>query len=235
MVKRRTDRRRLARKLKELRTKAKRRMHTPVGVQRDWLASVLRGHYAYHGLPSNRLDTFYDEVRRFWYRVLNRRAWRDAHRSTGRAPLKIRVNTVNPAPIETRMMHSIEEQVMPGHPGQAKEQFQSSLPVGRYRFDQIDCLCSRPYGPQARMIPHPTRVRFSASHVENFGDWGHPGQVQIWTPAPYSILPDCGHLMSCPTVAYSHRTNRLTVSNRAIRAAAAATERCRYLSSVLAV
>jgi NAD(P)-dependent dehydrogenase (short-subunit alcohol dehydrogenase family) len=48
------------------------------------------------------------------------------------APLKIRVNTINPAPIETRMMRSIEEQLAPGHPGQAKEQFQSTLPLGRY-------------------------------------------------------------------------------------------------------
>jgi len=48
------------------------------------------------------------------------------------APLKIRVNTVNPAPIETRMMRSLEEQVAPGHPGQVKEQFQSALPLGRY-------------------------------------------------------------------------------------------------------
>jgi RNA-directed DNA polymerase len=78
VVKRRTDRRRLVRKLKELRAEAWRRMHAPVGVQRDWLASVLRGHYAYYGLPSNwhRLDTFYDEVRRLWYHVLNRRSQR---------------------------------------------------------------------------------------------------------------------------------------------------------------
>lgn len=78
VVKRRTDRRRLLRKLKELRDEAWWRMHAPVGVQRDWLASVLRGHYAYYGLPSNwhRLDAFYDEVRRLWYRVLNRRSQR---------------------------------------------------------------------------------------------------------------------------------------------------------------
>ena len=76
MVKRRTNRRRLVRKLKELRAEAWRRMHAPVGVQREWLASVLRGHYAYYGLPSNwhRLDTFYNEVRRLWYLVLNRRS-----------------------------------------------------------------------------------------------------------------------------------------------------------------
>jgi 3alpha(or 20beta)-hydroxysteroid dehydrogenase len=48
------------------------------------------------------------------------------------APLNIRVNTVNPAPIETRMMRSIEEQLAPGHPAQAKEQVKSRLPLGRY-------------------------------------------------------------------------------------------------------
>jgi len=48
------------------------------------------------------------------------------------APLKIRVNTVNPAPIETRMMRSLEEQFVPGHPGQAKEQMQATIPLGRY-------------------------------------------------------------------------------------------------------
>ncbi len=48
------------------------------------------------------------------------------------APLKIRVNTINPAPIETRMMRSLEEQTAPGHSGQAKEQHQSALPMGRY-------------------------------------------------------------------------------------------------------
>ena len=47
VVKRRTDRRRLMLKLKELRAGAWRRMHAPVGVQRKWLASVLRGLYAY--------------------------------------------------------------------------------------------------------------------------------------------------------------------------------------------
>src|SRR5215472_16041266 len=48
------------------------------------------------------------------------------------APLKIRVNTINPAPIESRMMRSIEAQMAPGLAGQAKEQFQSGLPLGRY-------------------------------------------------------------------------------------------------------
>ena len=50
-------------------------MHTPVALQYQWLCSVLRGHYAYFGLPSNfdRIHAFYQETRRLWYRALNRR------------------------------------------------------------------------------------------------------------------------------------------------------------------
>ena len=78
VVKRRTDRMRLTRKLKELGIQARRRMHTPVVLQYQWLCSVLRGHYAYFGLPSNsdRLGAFYQETRRIWYRALNRRSQR---------------------------------------------------------------------------------------------------------------------------------------------------------------
>jgi hypothetical protein len=68
VVKRRTDRMRLTRKLKELGIQARRRMHTPVVLQYQWLCSALRGHYAYFGLPSNwdRLGAFYQETRRIW-------------------------------------------------------------------------------------------------------------------------------------------------------------------------
>src|ERR1700719_3599973 len=78
VVERRTDRMRLTRKLKELGIQARRRMHTPVVLQYQWLCSVLRGHYAYFGLPSNwdRLGAFYQETRRIWYRALNRRSQR---------------------------------------------------------------------------------------------------------------------------------------------------------------
>jgi len=106
VVKRRTDRRRLVRKLKELRAEAWRRMHAPVGMQRDWLASVLRGHYAYYGLPSNwhRLDTFYNEVRRLWYRVLNHRSqrrltWPRFYKLLERFPLpRARISHPRPVP-----------------------------------------------------------------------------------------------------------------------------------------
>jgi NAD(P)-dependent dehydrogenase (short-subunit alcohol dehydrogenase family) len=48
------------------------------------------------------------------------------------APLKIRVNTVNPAPIETRMMRSLEDGFAPGQAAQAKQQILGGIPMARY-------------------------------------------------------------------------------------------------------
>lgn len=48
------------------------------------------------------------------------------------APFKIRVNTVNPAPTETRMMRSLEEGIMPGGAALAHETISNSIPLGRY-------------------------------------------------------------------------------------------------------
>jgi RNA-directed DNA polymerase len=78
VVKRRTDRQRLTRKLKEFRSEARRRMHRPIVVQNRWLCRVLRGHFAYFGLPSNwdRLNAFYQETRCIWYCARNRRSQR---------------------------------------------------------------------------------------------------------------------------------------------------------------
>mgnify|MGYP005817012517 CR=1 FL=1 len=44
----------------------------------------------------------------------------------------IRVNTIHPAPIETRMMRSIEEGAAPGAPANAKAGFEAAIPAGRY-------------------------------------------------------------------------------------------------------
>ncbi len=48
------------------------------------------------------------------------------------APYGIRVNTVNPAPIETRMMRSLEEGFAPGAADQAKQRIAASVPLQRY-------------------------------------------------------------------------------------------------------
>ncbi len=45
---------------------------------------------------------------------------------------KIRVNTVNPSPVETRMMRSIEEGIAPGGADAAKAQMEANIPMGRY-------------------------------------------------------------------------------------------------------
>ncbi|BAU58620.1 SDR family oxidoreductase [Halorhodospira halochloris] len=44
----------------------------------------------------------------------------------------IRVNSVNPGPVDNRMMRSIEDQVQPGHGEEVKEGFVSRIPLGRY-------------------------------------------------------------------------------------------------------
>ena len=48
------------------------------------------------------------------------------------AEQNIRVNTINPSPVETRMMRSLEEGLMPGESDQAKDLMLSNIPLGRY-------------------------------------------------------------------------------------------------------
>ena len=48
------------------------------------------------------------------------------------ASSKIRVNTVNPSPVDTRMMRSIEEGFSPGDGGKIKSMFETQIPLGRY-------------------------------------------------------------------------------------------------------
>jgi len=76
IVKRKTQSKRLTRKLKALRQEAWRHMHSPLAEQHRWLSSVLRGHYGYYGVPHNypALSAFHQEVRRIWYHALRRRS-----------------------------------------------------------------------------------------------------------------------------------------------------------------
>jgi len=48
------------------------------------------------------------------------------------AEKNIRVNSVNPSPVETRMMRSLEEGLMPGEAKEAKNMLESNIPLGRY-------------------------------------------------------------------------------------------------------
>ncbi|MFT3799732.1 MAG: SDR family oxidoreductase [Burkholderiaceae bacterium] len=48
----------------------------------------------------------------------------------------VRVNTIHPSPIETRMMRSIEQGAVPGDGDRAKAKFASAIPAGRYGTPQ---------------------------------------------------------------------------------------------------
>jgi hypothetical protein len=53
IVKRKTQSKRLTRKLTALRHEAWRHMHEPLAEQHRWYASILRGHYGYYGVSHN--------------------------------------------------------------------------------------------------------------------------------------------------------------------------------------
>ena len=48
------------------------------------------------------------------------------------APMNIRVNTVNPSPVETRMMRSLEAGLTAGHASAAERSDQEPDPMQRY-------------------------------------------------------------------------------------------------------
>jgi RNA-directed DNA polymerase len=75
---RRTSRKKRVTKLAALEQEIRRRRHAPVVDQYRWLSSVLRGHYAYYGVPGNfpALALVRHRVRRVWHQALQRRSQR---------------------------------------------------------------------------------------------------------------------------------------------------------------
>jgi RNA-directed DNA polymerase len=75
-VKRRTMRKRMQAKLKEIKIELKRRMHLPVPVQGAYLRSVVAGHTRYYGVPGNSqaINSFRWWVSWLWRRTLRRRS-----------------------------------------------------------------------------------------------------------------------------------------------------------------
>ena len=65
-------------KLHVIKGELMRRRHLPVPEQGRWLASVLRGHANYYGVPGNQraLYAFRSEAVRHWYMALRRRSQR---------------------------------------------------------------------------------------------------------------------------------------------------------------
>jgi hypothetical protein len=71
-----TSQKRVRRKLKEILIELKRRLHDPVPEVGKWLASVLRGHFNYYGVPFNMraLASLRYHVTWRWWRALRRRS-----------------------------------------------------------------------------------------------------------------------------------------------------------------
>lgn len=66
------------------------------------------------------------------------------------AASRIRVNTVNPGPVDNRMMRSIEDQAEPGHGDQAKQAFEAQVALGRYATnDEIAKMALFLAGPES--------------------------------------------------------------------------------------
>ncbi len=71
-----TRRDRLTAKLKSIKVELKKRRHQKAVAQKQWISSVLRGHFQYYGVPRNSraLNVFYRQVLWHWFRALRRRS-----------------------------------------------------------------------------------------------------------------------------------------------------------------
>ena len=78
LLRRRTMKQRLRAKLREVIEILRQRRHQPIPEQGRWLASVVRGHIAYYGVPTNwaALESFRSQVGKGWSRALRRRSQR---------------------------------------------------------------------------------------------------------------------------------------------------------------
>ena len=100
-----TIKKRMRAKLHEVNNQLKRRRHLPIPEQGQWLASVLRGHYAYYAVPGNirAISTFRTQVTRHWLKALRRRSQR--HRLNWERMNRLSARWLPPA----RIMHPYPE------------------------------------------------------------------------------------------------------------------------------
>jgi RNA-directed DNA polymerase len=73
---RRSARKRMKAKIRDIKDELRRRMHTPLAEQGKWLGSVVRGFLAYHAVPNNfpAISAFRYHVIVAWVRTLRRRS-----------------------------------------------------------------------------------------------------------------------------------------------------------------
>lgn len=75
---RKTVRKKMGRKLQEIKAELRRRMHEPIPKQGVWLGSVVGGFVRYHGVPTNSpaIRHFRFQIGRYWHHALKRRSQR---------------------------------------------------------------------------------------------------------------------------------------------------------------
>jgi group II intron reverse transcriptase/maturase len=100
-VRRMTIRKRMRKKLQEIKQQLKMRMHDPVPQTGAWLRSVVQGYFNYYAVPGNldSLGLFRERVLRYWGQALKRRSQR--HRYAWVRRLKLAAQWL-PTP---RVMH----------------------------------------------------------------------------------------------------------------------------------
>lgn len=79
---------------------------------------------------------------------------------------KIRVNSIHPGPVNNRMMRSIEDQFTPNEPQKTKENFEKSIPFGRYaESGEIAQLALFLAGDESKYITGTTQVIDGGMHI----------------------------------------------------------------------
>ncbi len=75
-LERRTEKKRLRKKIQDVKGRLRRRMHDPVRTVGAWLGTVVSGHNNYYGVPGNReaLWRFRSAITAHWRHALNRRS-----------------------------------------------------------------------------------------------------------------------------------------------------------------
>jgi hypothetical protein len=78
VLRRRTSKKRMGTKLKAIKAEMLKRRHQSIPEQGRWLASVVRGYFAYHAVPTNGecISAFRTQVVRLWRQALRRRSQR---------------------------------------------------------------------------------------------------------------------------------------------------------------
>jgi RNA-directed DNA polymerase len=75
-VRRKTIRKRMGAKLRELKQQLHEPMHDPVRQTGEWLKSIVQGHFNYYAVPGNitSLSVFRDRLTGYWWHTLCRRS-----------------------------------------------------------------------------------------------------------------------------------------------------------------